>query len=143
MPMILAGPDLAFEEGVAARETSPASDRDLSPAAMRGFLRIAELWDLNADQQITLLGIPASTFYKYRKTPASSRFSKDTLERVSYVFGIFKALAILLPRTEAADAWVKRPSDVFNGQSALDRMLSGNVADLYLVRRYLDAERGA
>jgi hypothetical protein len=31
---------------------------------------------------------------------------------------------------------------VFGGRSALDRMLSGNVADLYIVRQYLDAQRG-
>ena len=30
----------------------------------------------------------------------------------------------------------------FGGRSALDRMLSGNVADLYIVRQYLDAQRG-
>jgi hypothetical protein len=31
---------------------------------------------------------------------------------------------------------------LFGGQSALARMLSGNVADLYVVRQYLDAVRG-
>jgi len=30
----------------------------------------------------------------------------------------------------------------FGGRSALDRMLSSNVADLYVVRQYLDAQRG-
>ena len=30
----------------------------------------------------------------------------------------------------------------FGGGSALDRMLSGNVADLFVVRSYLDAQRG-
>ncbi|GAC1499724.1 MAG: MbcA/ParS/Xre antitoxin family protein [Vulcanimicrobiaceae bacterium] len=135
----LAGAD----EGEIARPLSVAGPDDRSAAAIRGFLRIAELWKLQPDQQVTLLGIPASTFYKYRKLPTSARLSRDTMERVSYIFGIFKALGILLPRTEAADAWIKRPSAAFGGRSALDRMLSGNVADLYLVRRYLDAERGA
>jgi hypothetical protein len=31
---------------------------------------------------------------------------------------------------------------LFGGRSALDRMLSGNVADLYQVRQYLDSQRG-
>jgi len=144
METTLVRTDIAFDdEGELRRDLTGTAERDLSAAAMRGFTRIVELWGLDFDQQITLLGIPKSTFYKYRKTPATSRFSKDTLERVSYVLGIYKALAILLPRTEAADAWVKRPNDIFNGQSALDRMLRGNVADLYYVRHYLDAERGA
>jgi hypothetical protein len=39
---------------------------------------------------------------------------------------------------------LRRPNSAapFGGRSALERMLSGNVADLYEVRRYLDAERG-
>ena len=60
------------------------------------------------------------------------------------MLGIYKALQILLPDPAAADAWVKRPNaaPLFNGRSALDLMLSGRVADLFLVRQFLDAERG-
>ena len=51
---------------------------------------------------------------------------------------------ILLPDPHAADQWVRKPNDApqFGGRSALERMLSGQVADLYVVREYLDAERG-
>ena len=75
----------------------------------------------------------------------SVRLSADTLERISYVMGIYKALRILLPTEEAANDWVKKPNTArgFNGKSALDRMLAGRVIDLADVRRYLDAERGA
>jgi hypothetical protein len=53
-------------------------------------------------------------------------------------------LQILLPEPAAADAWIKKPNSapLFGGQSALDRMLSGNVGDLFVVRQYLDAMRG-
>jgi hypothetical protein len=46
--------------------------------------------------------------------------------------------------SKAADAWVRQPNAAapFGGRSALERMLSGRVADLYVVREYLDAERG-
>lgn len=42
------------------------------------------------------------------------------------------------------DAWIRKPSDapLFGGRSALDRMLSGQVADLFVVRRHIDARRG-
>ena len=66
------------------------------------------------------------------------------LERLSYIFGIYKDLQILLPKPESADTWLHRPNDAppFGGRPALNRMLSGNVADLYVVRQYLDAQRG-
>ena len=53
-------------------------------------------------------------------------------------------LQILLPQADAADAWIRKPNaaPLFGGRSALDRRLSGNVADLYVVRQYLDAARG-
>jgi len=118
--------------------------RGLSGPALRTFFRIAELWNLSADEQMTLLGITArSTFFKWKKD-ADAILPKDTLERISYVLGIYKALQILLPDEKAADAWVKRTNEapLFGGRSALDRMLSGQVADLFVVRQYLDAQRG-
>lgn len=111
---------------------------------MRTFFRIAEAWGLSAKEQITLLGSPPrSTFYAWKRAEDLS-LPRDTLERLSYIFGIYKALQILLPRAEAADAWIKKPNSaaLFGGRSALERMLSGQVADLYVVRQYLDAQRG-
>jgi hypothetical protein len=63
---------------------------------------------------------------------------------LSYLLGIYKALQLLFKEPAAADAWLRRPNDapLFGGRSALDRMLSGQVSDLFLVRQYLDAERG-
>ena len=91
-----------------------------------------------------LLGLAArSTYFKWKKDP-NVTLSRDTLERISYILGIYKALQILLPDLRAADEWVKRPNAAtpFGGRSALDRMLSGQVADLFIVRQYLDAQRG-
>ena len=78
------------------------------------------------------------------RLPADARPSRDTVERLSYLLGIYKALQILLPETEAADGWVRRPNQaaIFGGRSALERMLGGNVGDLLVVRQYLDAMRG-
>jgi Protein of unknown function (DUF2384) len=66
------------------------------------------------------------------------------LERLSYLFGIYAALQILLPVPERANAWIRKPNTApfLGGQSALDRMLGGQVGDLFAVRQYLDAERG-
>lgn len=126
-------------------ETLRTVDRKaLSGPALRAFFRIADLWRLSTEEQITLLGITArSTFFKWKRDPDVS-VPKDTLERISYVLGIYKALQILLPNENAADEWIKRPNTAgpFGGRSALDRMMSGHVADLFIVRQYLDAQRG-
>ena len=130
---------------VAATESQLADYRkEFSAPALRAFFRIAELWRLSVAEQMTLLGITArSTFSKWKRDP-NVELPKDTIERISYLLGIYKALQILLPDQRAADAWVRQPNQapLFGGKSALERMLSGHVADLFVVRRYLDAQRG-
>ena len=129
----------------AVKAQSKPSSRDLSAAGLRAFFNIARDWALTTDEQMVLLGAPGrSTFFKWKSAPESADLKRDTLERLSYLLGIYKALQILLPAASAADAWVKKPNSapLFGGKSALDRMLGGNVADLVAVRQYLDARRG-
>lgn len=129
----------------AQRIEAPTVDRKgLSGPALRAFFRIAELWRLSVDEQMALLGLTArSTYFKWKKNP-DTMLPKDALERISYILGVYKALQILLPNEQAADEWVRRPNEapLFAGRPALDRMLSGQVADLFVVRQYLDAQRG-
>ncbi len=126
--------------------TPPAATvEQMSAAGLRAFFNIARDWNLSTDEQLVLLGSPGrSTFFKWKASPQTARLTHDTLERLSLVLGIYKALQILLPQPAAADSWVKRPNDAapFNGKRALDRMLAGNVSDLVAVRQYLDAARG-
>ena len=116
----------------------------LGGPGLRAFANIAEAWGLSIAEQLTLLGIGSrSTFFKWRRE-RDPKLPGDTLERLSYLLGIYKSLQILLPDPAASDAWVRQPNKapLFGGRSALERMLSGQVADLYVVRQYLDAERG-
>ena len=119
----------------------PAAERT-STVAKRGFFRIAALWDMTADQMRIILGDPSrSTFYNWKKGEGGL-LPRDTLERISYVLGIYKGLQVLFPDPHQADAWIGKPNDAFGGRSALDRMLAGNVADLQAVRSYVDYVRG-
>ena len=116
----------------------------LAGPGLRTFFNLAGRWQLRVAEQRRLLGDPPeSTFYKWKRE-GDGALSRDTLERISYLLGIFKALAILFPQPERADAWLRKPNSAptFGGKSALERMLSGNVADLFVVRQYLDAQRG-
>lgn len=129
----------------AVLQTSRASPDvgQMAAAGLRAFARIAEHWGLSTDEQRRLLGEPPrSTFFAWRKSPAQATLTRDTLERLSLLLGIYKSLQILLPDADAADAWVNKPNSAFGGSSALALMLGGNVSDLLRVRRWLDAARG-
>ncbi|MGH8176839.1 MAG: MbcA/ParS/Xre antitoxin family protein [Steroidobacter sp.] len=125
-------------------DASDFNAEELGSTALTAFFNISAAWGLSAEEERVLLGSPPrSTFFKW-KSERSAKLSADTLERISYVMGIYKALRILLPTQESAHAWVKKPNTAqgFAGKPALDRMLAGRVIDLADVRRYLDAERG-
>lgn len=131
-------------QSVHSRRESSKEATAAGGAGLRAFTKVAELWHLSIPEQLALLGIGSrSTYFKWRKE-AHPKLPRDTLERLSYLLGIYKALQLLLPDHQAADEWVRRPNDapLFGGKSALERMLSGNVADLFIVRQYLDAQRG-
>lgn len=122
-------------------EATPA---DLSEAALEGFFHIAERWGLSTREQTALLGQPPrSTFFAWKKGERTV-LSQDTLERISYVLGIWKALRILIPDEPQALAWVRRPNDnpLFEGAPPLQKMTQGRILDLADVRRLLDARRG-
>ncbi len=129
----------------APRHPVPAPLPALDGAAgLRSFFRIADAWRLSEREQMALLGLSARSTLHSWKSGKVGRLARDTLERLSYVFGIFNGIGILLPDPARADAWLRAPNTapLFGGSSALDRMTTGNVADLYVVRRYLDGQRG-
>jgi hypothetical protein len=111
--------------------------------ALKAFFGITQKWGLSGEQERILLGASRATFYRWKQLKDGT-LSADTLERISYVLGIYKALHILLPTALAANTWISKPNmaAIFNGHSALDKLMQGRVIDLADVRRYLDAERG-
>ena len=116
---------------------------ETAAAALRTFFRLAEAWQLGVAEQTTLLGVARTTLYQWKQGKVAP-LDRHLLERLSHLFGIYSSLHILFPVAERADAWVRKPNaaPLFAGRSALDRMLGGQVADLYVVREYLDAQRG-
>ena len=112
-------------------------------AALRTFFRLAEAWQLSAAEQMTLLGVARATLYQWKHGKVAP-LDRHLLERLSHLFGIYSSLQILFPVAGRADEWLRKPNaaPLFGGRSALDRMLGGQVSDLFVVRQYLDAQRG-
>lgn len=128
---------------LAARDFLSSKDpKAVSNTALRVFFNISKAWGMKPQEEKVLLGEPpSSTFYKWRNGEGPA-LSRDTLERVSYVMGIYKALRILFPTEDQANAWPKKTNRDFGGKPALDVMLGGSITDLAEVRRYLDGMRG-
>src|SRR5438128_682101 len=91
----------------------------LASTALNAFFNIAHCWQLTTEEEQILLGNPArSTFFKWKKE-RQGHLSQDTLERISYLLGIYKALQILLPSDDAVNAWPRKSNfaPLFNGST--------------------------
>lgn len=129
----------------AARPAAQPDVAELGRVAAKLFLAIADEWSLSQQQRAIIAGVGRTTLHNWKQRVEAGEpltLPVDTLERLSYVAGIYKALQLLLPTREHWAEWIKKPNRDFGGQSALDRMLGGRVVDLADVRRYLDAQRG-
>lgn len=127
-----------------AKRPPPLDVGALAGAGLRGFFGIAKKWGLTEKDCLVLLGEPSrATYYNWKKGDVG-KVGRDTLDRLSYIVGIYKALQILIPDESIANSWVRKPNDapLFAGQAPLALMLTGQLVDLYRVRAYLDAQRG-
>ena len=115
----------------------------LSGSALRAFFKLIEHWGIRDEDARSLLGgVSNGPYYAWKKQPERV-LEADTLTRISYLIGIFKALNILYGE-KLADEWVSLPNTnrIFGGTSPLEYMRRGGIPAMHTVRRLLDARRG-
>jgi uncharacterized protein (DUF2384 family) len=123
------------------RKTQDVVHVDRHGLALEGFFQIMTRWNVSNSDARRILGNPAErTFFQW-KSGKAARVPDDTLRRIGYVAGVWKALQIVYSDAGLADTWITRPNKAFGGQTPLARMAAGDVTDLAAVRAYIDAAR--
>lgn len=115
----------------------------LSQGAIKAFFNIIARWKVrDEDARLLLGGVSNGLYYAMKKAPGR-RLDQDTLTRISYLIGVFKALHILYGE-ELADRWMQMPNQnpIFNGRTPLATMIQGGLPAFQSIRRLLDARRG-
>ncbi len=123
--------------------TAKAERERLSPGALKAFFNIMQEWSVRDEDARHLLGgLSNGPYYAWKKDPKRT-LDADVLTRISYLVGIYKALAISYGDTLARE-WVSLPNTnrIFAGKTPLAHMTCGGLGALQTVRRLLDARRG-
>lgn len=128
----------------AARVTDTAQ----AGAGLRTFARIVGQWRLSSADAMALIGVDSrSTYYELLKRARERRevkgLSRDQLDRLSYLLGIYEALRMLFPhREESRNEWVSRANTapLFGGRSPVEIMRSSMIG-LYQTFAHLVAAR--
>ena len=134
-----------YTEKIDAHETPSLKTfdmKDVERVALKALFNLAKVWGLNGDQARTLLGGPSERIYYRWRGNNVSGLSKDTLERISLLLGIYKATHNFLPIKARADDYMTRPNTSFGGESAMEVMLKGRMDQLYHVQRHMDGWSG-
>ncbi len=141
--MALSYPETRYAPPELADLTSESERERLSPSALRAFFNIVSRWGIRDEDAMRLLGGVASSSYYAQKKAPNRTVDSDTLLRISYLIGIFKALNILYAE-DLANRWVRlsNKNPIFRGETPLDYMMRGGIPALQVVRRLLDARRG-
>ncbi|KAA1174852.1 DUF2384 domain-containing protein [Marinobacter salinexigens] len=131
--------------------SGPALTAVHSTAGLRWLFERRELWGLTMDDLGTLLGgVRRRTLTDWQRRINGGdqvEVSRDTMDRISLLLGIHKALTLLSPagHERLAYEWFQKPVELMGlrGQSIRDYLLEqGSMDALYYVRRNLDAMRG-
>ena len=115
----------------------------LSASALKGFFRVANRWSLRDVDAKQLLGdVTNGPYYEMKRHPDKRVLDPDTLLRISYLLGIFKALSSLHGQP-LADEWISLPNSnrIFGGGTPLGYMIRGGLPAMSTVRRLLDARQ--
>jgi hypothetical protein len=111
-------------------------------AMQRAVLRLFEHWGISdVDAAVILGGIAPRTVSRWRAGDLG-RATRDLADRMSLLLGIHKALRIIFEEPQRGYQWIKAPNEAFGGQSALDILRRGGMADIARLRSYLDSVRG-
>lgn len=114
----------------------------LSAPALKAFFTLMARWKIRDEDARALLGgVSNGPFYEMKRHP-DRVLDVDRLTRISYLIGIFKALAILHD-APLADTWVRLENrhPLFGGRTPLAVMIQGGLPAMQAVRRLLDARR--
>lgn len=122
-----------------------------STAGLRWLLSRRDAWSLTMEELGTLLGgVKRRTLNDWQQRVNAGQeveVSRDTMERISLLLGIHKALTLITPagHERMAYEWFCKPIDLMGlrGRSIRDYLLAEGTMDaLYYIRRNLDAMRG-
>lgn len=116
------------------------SNEKLSIVGLKTFINIMSQWGVEQKKQSVILGLDVQEILKQRALGNEIILPDSALIRISHVIRIYKSLRIIFALENQANAWVHKPNASFNGNSAMEVMLAGEISDIEKVSSYLQVQ---
>lgn len=125
---------------LSANEDSLLITDDEALALARATVNLAKVWQLTDFEACALLGgMPPHTWARW-KNGSHGRIHRDLRARMADLMGIHGSLRYLFKTPSQGYKWIRKPNAAFNGISALQIMLRGEISDLAMIRKWLEAQ---
>lgn len=135
---------MLLEPIVVTPAASGAAITDAEAGALaRATVNLFKAWGLSDAEACTLLGGLSPRTWARWKDGGFGRIDRDLRMRMAHLMGIHKGPRYLFKEPARGYQWIRKPNAAFDGRSALDMMLRGEMSDLAAMRDWIDAERGA
>ena len=102
-----------------------------------------ETWKLNEKQAVVLLGFDEATV-AYARSILNGQVEprRDVTDRIACLYQIRKTLDSLLGNEQAENEWLRERHPGLDGERPMDLLLEGSMANLLLVKDYVDMFAG-
>jgi hypothetical protein len=109
-------------------------------ALIRAVGVLFQKWELTDYEQRKLLGLENKRDLSEWQPTNVDTLTQDAVSRLTDLIRIHRSLRTIFIDPNQGYAWIKRPNEIFSGESALEVMLLEGAAGITRVRAYLDAE---
>ncbi len=115
---------------------------DEAGALARATVNLAKVWLLTDSEARVLLGGMSSRTWARWKSGSNGRIDRDLRARMADLMGIHRSLRYLFKTPSQGYDWIRKANAAFGGISALEIMLRGEISDLAMIRKWLEAQVG-
>lgn len=116
------------------------SNDEFSLVGLKTFINIMHQWGVEQNKQSIILGLDIQEVLKQRDSGNEINLPDSALIRISHVIRIYKSLRIIFALEGQANAWIHKSNTSFDGDSAMDVILRGEIQDLERVSGYLQKQ---
>lgn len=118
------------------------SNQKLSIVGIKTFINIMHQWGVEQNKQSVILGLDVQKVLKERALGNEIHLPEASLIRISHIIRIYKSLHIIFASEDQANTWIHKANANFDGDSALNVILGGEISDIEKISNYLQEQVG-
>lgn len=134
--------DAVYGYGSATEATHQPTFQGRVTGPVSNLLAIFDRWQLTDKDAMLLLGTDAVSYINDLRVGTVGLATRDMQDRALLLLKIYEGVHSLLREPAAERSWISSTLPAFGNRTILDTMRGGSIADLILVKAFVDHANG-